>query len=331
MSPRRRDPEVDRVVDKRLEPGFDGLEQQRMAGIQRARLVAAMAETACERGVANVTVAHVVARSGVSRRTFYEIFGDREDCCLAAFDEAVARVSRRVLDAYDTHAKWVEKIRASLLALLLFLDEEPYMGRLAIVESLGAGPVALKRRELILARIVAVVDDGRREAKPGSDSPPLMAEGVVGAVFSVIHGRMLEDGRRPFADLLNPLMAMIVLPFLGDRASRRELARTAPSGTGQVKPARPDPLSELDMRLTYRTMRVLLAIGSHPGSSNRGVAEAAGIGDQGQMSKLLARLVTLTLIENVASGPVRGAPNAWRLTSKGEEIEHAIAAQSSCF
>ncbi len=51
-----------------------------------------------ERGAANVSVAHVVERAGVSRRTFYELFADREECFLAAFDDAVSRASRYVLE-----------------------------------------------------------------------------------------------------------------------------------------------------------------------------------------------------------------------------------------
>jgi AcrR family transcriptional regulator len=70
-----------------------------VAEIQRARMVAALVEVARERGVSGVTVAHVVARSGVSRRTFYELFEDREDCFLAGFDLAVQGAARRVLPA----------------------------------------------------------------------------------------------------------------------------------------------------------------------------------------------------------------------------------------
>jgi AcrR family transcriptional regulator/DNA-binding MarR family transcriptional regulator len=291
-------------------------------------MLTAMCEVACERGAANVTVAHVVARSGVSRRTFYEIFEDRDDCYLAAFDTAVARASMPVLEAYDDDGKWVERIRASLLALLRFIDDEPLLGKLLIVDSLAAGPVLLERRSQILVHITAAVNEGSGEGKLSSDSPPLTAEGVVGAVFSVLHGRLLENERARFTDLLNPLMAMIVLPYLGAAASRRELDRpSAPKRP--VKQMQPDPLASLDMRLTYRTMRVLLAIGSRPGSSNRQIADIAGVTDPGQMSKLLTRLHNLSLIENGGTGQARGEPNAWRLTKKGGEIEHAITTQNT--
>ena len=111
--------------------------------LQRARIIAAMVEVVAERGVARATVAHVVACSGVSRRTFYELFDDREDCFVAAFDLAVERAVARVAPAFGEGGGWLEKIRMGLRASLEFLDDEPAMGRLVIVDALGAGPVAL--------------------------------------------------------------------------------------------------------------------------------------------------------------------------------------------
>jgi DNA-binding MarR family transcriptional regulator len=80
------------------------------------------------------------------------------------------------------------------------------------------------------------------------------------------------------------------------------------------------------MRITYRTLRVLGAIAEHSGASNRTIGEAADIYDQGQISKLLARLEGLGLVENVSGNDHKptGEPNAWRLTARGEEIEHAL-------
>ncbi|MGH2832303.1 MAG: MarR family transcriptional regulator, partial [Solirubrobacteraceae bacterium] len=90
-----------------------------------------------------------------------------------------------------------------------------------------------------------------------------------------------------------------------------------------------DPLRDLQMRLTYRTVRVLLAIAAAPAKSNREVGAAAGIEDQGQISKLLSRLERLGLIENAGAGQVRGSPNAWELTGRGLEVERLVAVQGS--
>jgi AcrR family transcriptional regulator/DNA-binding MarR family transcriptional regulator len=289
----------------------------------------AMAEVAAERGAANATVAHVVARSGVSRRTFYDLFADREDCFMAAFEDALERVSRRVLAAYGGEGRWQERIRAGLAAFLAFVEEEPDLGRLLVVESLVAGPKAMARREQLVDVLVVVLEEGRRQGKTGQDSSALSAEGLVGAVLAVIHARLVHRQSDSLGELLNPMMSMIVLPYLGPAAARREAARPVSEGSRRARGRRRDPLRDLDMRLTYRTVRVLIAISANPGASNRQVADAAGIVDQGQISKLLLRLHNLGLIENVGDGPSKGEPNAWRLTAKGEEVEQTIREQTA--
>ena len=82
------------------------------------------------------------------------------------------------------------------------------------------------------------------------------------------------------------------------------------------------------MRLTYRTARVLEAIAERPGVSNRMVAEHAGVADQGQISKLLARLERLGLTVNTGAGHSKGEPNAWTLTQTGAQVAHSIRAHS---
>ncbi|HST56186.1 MAG TPA: helix-turn-helix domain-containing protein, partial [Solirubrobacteraceae bacterium] len=75
---------------------------------------------------------------------------------------------------------------------------------------------------------------------------------------------------------------------------------------------------------TYRTLRALYVIVEHPGASNREVGDGAGIADQGQASKLLARLETLGLIENTGEGHTKGATNAWQLTARGAEVHGGL-------
>ncbi len=334
----------------------DGHEQ--LSQIQRARIVAAMTDVASQHGVGYATVARVVTRSGVSRRTFYEQFLDREDCFLAAFDQAFDRIAAVVVPAYRQPPKWPERVRRGLAALLQFLDREPALARLVVVQAFGAGPKVLEQRRLSLARVVALVDREARAVKAGEGPPALIGEGVVGGVLSLIHARLVfpvlatqlgasssapgppdassgsgEAGS--LVELLNPLVSMIVSPYLGPAAARRELERPAPvsldgaSGIDCARSGSRDPLRELDMRLTYRTVRVLLAIdelaepGVHP--SNRRVADAAGISDQGQVSKLLARLRQLGLIENVVEPRAKGEPNGWMLTERGHEVRAAVS------
>jgi AcrR family transcriptional regulator len=309
--------------------GHNGLGRKHIADIQRTRMLAAMVQECAERGVANVAVAHVVGRSGVSRRTFYEVFEDREDCFLAAFEEALARAAAVVVPAFEQPGTWRSKTRAALTAFVEFVATDLAAGRLLIVESVAAGPGARERRHNTIQQIIPIVDRGRTEAKAGADPPPLTAEGIVGGVLSVLHTRLAEEDPGDLLDLVGPLMGMIALPYLGPAAARKELKRREPKRP-PVKPlpARRDPLRDLEMRLTYRTVRTLIAVAEQPGSSNRAVGVRAGIPDQGQISKLLARLHNLGLIENTTAAAARGEPNAWTLTTRGWEIHGAIAQQT---
>jgi AcrR family transcriptional regulator len=324
-----------RPAGARKRSGQEPVAPNRVAEIQRQRIIGALAQVAGEKGAANVTVAHIVARAGISRRTFYELFEDREACLLAALEQAISQAAAVVVPAYRGEARWRERIRAGLGALLVFLDDEPGLGRLCVVEALGAGDRALERRAQCMALLIHAVDEGRTESATAKQPPSMTAEGVVGAVFAIVHARILAreltsaSDAPPLSALLGELMAVIVLPYLGPSLAQKELHKPAPPLLKTKTRNRRDPLEGLDMRLTYRTVRVLMAIADHPDASNRTVAEASDIHDQGQISKLLARLDSLGLTQNVGRGHPKGAPNAWRLTPRGREVEQSIRLQAA--
>jgi hypothetical protein len=222
-------------------------------------------------------------------------------------------------------------VRGALAVLLESFDAEPGLARLGVVETLKGSPAVLERRRVVTAAFVAALEEGRREAK-GADPPPLTAESLVGGAASVIHARLINS-RSPatLLELLNPLMSMIVLPYLGPAAARRELDRPvlhpspAPEGSnGHVPAPASDPFRGLPIRITFRTVRVLATIGAKPDASNREIGQGAGVFDQGQMSKLLRRLEKAGLIENHGEGQTRGEPNAWQLTPHGQSVLHAV-------
>lgn len=290
-------------------------------------MLAAALEAVEEVGYGRMTVAQVIGRAKVSRKTFYDVFADREDCFLAALEQSVSQVGRAAREAYEGEGVWREGIRAGLAELLAFLDADAALARLCLVEALGAGPRVLERRGEMLEELAELVDQGRFVTSAVREPPEVAAEGVVGAVFAVLHTRVLEGGGEPFTNLLGSLMNIVVLPYLGARAASRELTRPAPEPRqnvgappgGEIR----DPLAGLNMRLTYRTVRVLVVIAERPGASNREIADRSGVTDQGQISKLLARLARLELVENTGEGQEKGGSNAWRLTPRGARVERA--------
>jgi AcrR family transcriptional regulator len=299
-----------------------------VAEMQRRRLLLAIGEVVAKSGLEAANVGHICEQAGVSRRTFYEIFDDREACLLVAFDRAVERIGQSVRAAYEAPVKWRDRVRAGLTVLLEQLDAEPDIARLCVIETPRAGPEVSDRRKRVLDALAVAVDEGRGESRAGSEPPPLTGQGVVGGALSVIHARLLESAEDAnpcsLVELAGPLMGMIVHPYLGAASARRELERPAPMAPPKAPHNGADPFKGLPIRFTYRTARVLATIAANPGASNRHIADHAGITDEGQTSRLLGRLSKYGLIENLGVGPTKGEPNAWRLTDRGKAIHDAI-------
>jgi AcrR family transcriptional regulator len=337
---------------KRVRPGIarrgssSSFARVRVSEMQRSRLLGAAAAVVEEQGYARATVAHITARARVSRRTFYDLFENREACFAVLIEDVLATVEGEIARAELDGLSWRERVRGGLVAILSFFDREPVLARVCVVQSLRGGPAVLQRREEILARLTVVLDAGRSgegaaSGRGGSGVTELTAEGLIGASLAIVHTRLQrEQGTPPLTSLVGELMSMIVLPYLGAAAARRELNRPLPaqagSGSlggasgGMASPpvAGGDPLAGVPMRLTYRTALVLGCIADEPGASNRVIGDRAGVSDQGQVSKLLARLQRLGLAANTGVGHTKGEPNAWSLTSKGAQVERGIRAHT---
>ena len=307
-----------------------------VAEMQRARLLGAAVATIGELGYAGASVAHITARARVSRRTFYDLFANREDCLLAVLGDAVERISGEIASADLTGPAWRERVRGGLLAILSFFDREPVLARVCVVDALQGGPRVLAWREKVLTGLARALDEGRGESPRSQECTSLTAEGLVGAAFAIVHARLISKKQRePLRDLLGELMSLIVLPYLGPGAARSEQRRSVPPLPRSERAAQEeargagvetDLLADVPMRLTYRTALVLDGIAKHPGASNRVVGESAGIFDQGQVSKLLARLQRLGLTANTGVGHTKGEPNAWSLTPLGTRVASRLGA-----
>ncbi|HWX44882.1 MAG TPA: TetR/AcrR family transcriptional regulator [Solirubrobacteraceae bacterium] len=310
-------------------PSRGGLSEGQIVEIQRSRLLAGAVDAIEEFGYAQTTVAQITSRARVSRRTFYELFENREACLAELIENVLAMIEDELANAGLEDLRWRERVRGGLWAILAFFDRETALARVCVVHSQHGGPGVLARRDEIVARLADVLDQGRSESSRASDCTPLTAEGLVGAAFGIVYARLVRGERRPLTELTCELMGMIVLPYLGPAVARREQVRPAPaSAKASATQRRPpgllsvncDPLQEVPMRLTYRTARVLECVAAQPGISNRAVADRAGVFDQGQISKLLARLGRLGLVVNSGNGHARGEPNAWTLTALGRKV-----------
>jgi hypothetical protein len=262
----------------------------------------------------------VVTRAGLTQHDFDCEFESAEECYLAAFDHGLARIAQTLVAAVQSEESWCSRVRMGLRAMLDFLDREPAWARLLLVETPGEGQRAVVRRQHALDSLTRLLH--RETSRAGAEansalSRELTAELVVGGVFSVVRTRLLRERQHPLIDLTPSLMSAVLLPYLGPRAAGAELVRI----DEPVQRAQTGPSARTQRtRTTRRTVLVLRAIAASPHSSNRDVAAAAGLSDEGQTSKLLRRLQRQGLVENVGLGQTHGEPNAWLLTRDGVQV-----------
>ncbi len=291
----------------------------------RARILAAIRALACEDGYQAVSATAVIGRARVSSKTFYENFADTDECFIAAYDEAMAEIEAVMRPAYMRAGAWTQRVRAALEALLVLLESDRELAALVFLEAPKARELLRGRRARALEIFQLVLDSGR-SGEHATETPGLIDELIVEGAISVIRERVAsrEEGR--LVRLLDELMGVITYSYIGtaavraDRASLIALPALTPGAVLAKSPERRSEGRRPEIRVTYRTLRVLTAMAEKPGASNRVVAEAAGIGDPGQASKLLRRLSDQELIRN-AGMPRNGAPKRWYLTELGLALQ----------
>jgi AcrR family transcriptional regulator len=194
-----------------LPSGRHGLMRSFVAANQRERILAAATQAAAELGYAEMSVEAIIVRAGVSRRTFYEHFRNKEDAFLAAYEAAVHRAVTRVRRAYLNETTALERLRAGIRAYLQFLASDPDTARMAIVEVLAAGPRAIARRAHALQLFADIIEDNIHELVPSCRRPALTAETVVGGIYEVVSSRILADRTHELPGLADDILVAVLM------------------------------------------------------------------------------------------------------------------------
>jgi len=203
--------------------GRHGLAPEEVAESQRSRVLTAMTEAVGRDGYQNARVADVIAHAGVSRKTFYEHFEDKEHCFVAAYQQGLARLLSVTLEAFEAQNEWVDQLRAGLTALLNALAYDPPTARVCFVEVLAAGPKAVETRNDAMRGFSYIYDAGRIEAE--QDLPGFTGISMVGGLSEILYREIVAGAATELPQLVPELMYMSVLPFLGADAAARELER----------------------------------------------------------------------------------------------------------
>lgn len=174
-----------------------------------------MARAVAANGYVNTSVADVLDRAGVSRRTFYEMFSDKEDCFLATLRAGVRRILRIVEPPAATPDggadQALERFDEFLHRYLDELAHEPPLARTFIIEVFAAGPRALKERQAAQDKftdMIAAIFAGSPGLLGDRPDQRFAVEALVGAVSSMVTCRVGADEYDRLAELRQPLVEL---------------------------------------------------------------------------------------------------------------------------
>ncbi len=178
----------------------------------RGRLLQAMATVAAAQGLAATSIAAVVAEAGVSKRTFYEHFADKDACFLELYRAASASALRTLREAVQPDRPWQDQVEHALGAYLAHLASGPQLIRMLFVEIHHLGPAgALVRREVMqhLADFMLETINAEREVLT-----PTMAVAAVGGIQELVL-QAIEQGEAAQLDRLTPSASAVVRLLAG--------------------------------------------------------------------------------------------------------------------
>jgi AcrR family transcriptional regulator len=230
----------------RLPSGRHRLTREAVVASQRGRLLDATAQVVAEKSYASATVADIVARAGVSRRTFYEQFPDKETAFIAAYDIAVELVLGRLRDAMESlpDGDWRTRARVSVETVMEVLADEPAFARAVHIETLAAGSAALRRRAefySLIADLWRGLHERARLEDPRLTPLPIAAFALLtGGLDELIRERLRTQGAAALPELAEPALG-VVFAFLGRRNPPRVEVRWDPAGPSLAEESGPSP------------------------------------------------------------------------------------------
>jgi AcrR family transcriptional regulator len=187
---------------------------------QRARLFAAASAVFARNGFADATAEAIAREAGMSKATFYEHFGNKEECILALFDAAVDVVIQGIAQAGIQHGGDTPqgRVGAGVRAFLGVIDAFPDQAQTLLVEIIGAGPRAAERRDSALSRVAQFIDDANRaDAEAGLVdrlASPHDSFAIVGAIVELASRQIRTKDPADIGEL-EPVLERLILGLVG--------------------------------------------------------------------------------------------------------------------
>jgi AcrR family transcriptional regulator len=218
--------EAGSLRERRLHPG-PGSSAEDVAKNQRERLFGAMVAAVAAEGYAATRVADLVKLSGVSSRSFYDLYPNKEACFVAMLEELLSTTLAALERAEDPAADWNERLRQTYGAFAQMLAAQPASATIGLSEAYAAGPAARPALEKAAAGIERLTRRRLAESPERAGMPEEMVVAHVGALQEIARAR-LRDGEPGEVAALVPELVDLMLSYRPPPEPLR-LAGRAPS------------------------------------------------------------------------------------------------------
>lgn len=209
-------------LPEHLMPGPVGrhrLPREVMAEHQRRRALALAIEVFARKGYPATTVDDLVEAAGIGVGSFYALFGGKEECLLAAYEEIAGEIRRKVIEAAVAES-WPEQICQGLRHLLELVAAEPTRVRVALVEVQTAGPSAVKLYENTLEEAAGILGKGRELDSASRRLPGTLEQTTVSGIAWLLHRSLVLGESSAAPNLFEELGELILEPYLGEDRAR---------------------------------------------------------------------------------------------------------------
>lgn len=302
------------------------------------RALRALEDLLAEQGYAETTMEAVAKRAGMSAKTLYGNFDDREDLLLAAIDRAGAQIVAAALPAFRRGSNWPEGIRTALGATLGLLAARPNLAQLILNEVYAGGPAALERRAESLAPLRELLASGpRRLSEPE-------IELIFGSLLALCRSQLRSAGSQTLQRLGATCTYIALTPMIGTdpattvasgkvlehvKRARSDRAITGPSLTGDmeriIRAAQAGPataaqiatateLEEPDVETTLEALRSdgvveVVSDSTSPAPVYRAIHSLADTEEWSRLDRPRREAITARILEKV-DAEVKGAVDA---------------------
>jgi AcrR family transcriptional regulator len=180
-----------------------------------------MVEAVAERGYERTSVKQVIGLAGVSRRSFYEQFANKEECFLAVLDEFVNEAVETVRPRMVASSSWPESVYKGVGAFVEYLAAHQALLRIAFIDLFEVGPGMIAKMTRSIEGFTKLLTDNGPEPQRG---PAVALEAITGALWGIICTYVANDRLARLPSLVDQLAFIVLAPYIGPKAAVETIA-----------------------------------------------------------------------------------------------------------